>query len=115
MSLTEKQISGPGLSALKWTYNYTRTNQPLVGQGQPVPYPCTTCPKVKDTTVMEPDGSRTVHRYGFLYHHNDGQLVGTDVYNAAGTLISSRTTETMSDAQAAGQPFRATYGLHVGR
>ncbi|WP_367380706.1 RHS repeat protein [Stenotrophomonas cyclobalanopsidis] len=115
MSLTEKQISGPGLSApLKWTYNYTRTNQPLVGQGQPVPYPCTTCPKVKDTTVMEPDGSRTVHRYGFLYHHNDGQLVGTDVYNAAGTLISSRTTETMSDAQVAGQPFRATYGLHVG-
>lgn len=115
MSLVSKELTGPGIpQPLVWTYSYTRDRQALWGAGQPVPYPCQTCPTVKSNTVNKPDGSKVVYDYGFLYAWNDGQLMGSRTYDAAGNLLSTTSNELMTDAQVAAQPFHPSYGLRVG-
>ncbi|WP_367346186.1 RHS repeat protein [Stenotrophomonas bentonitica] len=115
MSLISKELSGPGIpQPLLWTYAYTRERQALWGGGQPTPYPCQSCPTTKANTVNQPDGSRIVYDYGFLYAWNDGQLMGSTTYDPAGNILTSTRSELMSDAQLATQPFYPNYGLRVG-
>ncbi|WP_314101486.1 RHS repeat protein [uncultured Stenotrophomonas sp.] len=115
MSLVSKELSGPGIpQPLRWSWSYTRDPQPLWGSGQPVAYPCQTCPTTKANSLYKPDGSKVVYDYGFLYAWNDGQLMGSSTYDAAGNLLSSTRSELMTDAQVAAQPFFPNYGLSVG-
>jgi len=115
MSLVAKEITGPGIAQpLRWTWLYTRDPQPLWGTGQPVAYPCQTCPTSKANTFNRPDGSKIIYDYGFLYAWNDGQLMGSRTYDAGGNLLSSTRSELMTDAQLAGQPFHPSYGLSIG-
>lgn len=115
MSLVSKELSGPGIpQPLLWTYSYTRERQALWGGGQPVAYPCQSCPTTKANTINKPDGSRVAYDYGFLYAWNDGQLMGSRTYDAAGNLLSTTRSELMTDAQLASQPFHPNYGLRVG-
>lgn len=115
MSLVSKELSGSGIKEpLTWNYSYQRTAQPLWGSGTPTAYPCQTCPTVKNTAVVEPDGSKVIYKYGFLYYYNDGQLLGSENYDAAGNLLSTSASQLMTDAQVASQPFSANYGLSVG-
>lgn len=115
MSLVSKELTGPGIPApLRWTYSYDLRSQPLWGGGQAVPYPCTSCPTTKANTIDKPDGSKIVYDFGFLYAWNDGQLMGSRTYDPAGNLLSTSSSELMTDAQIAAQTFYPNYGLRVG-
>ncbi len=112
VSLSRKTISGPGISALIWTYQYGGGYQPLWGSsgGQAI-YPCTTCPSEKLVTVTNPDQTKTQYRYGFLYALNEGKLLGSSTLDSSGAAVSTRSTTYMTAAQVAGQPFAPRYGI----
>lgn len=116
VSLTSKTITGPGLSKpLTWSYAYGGGMEPLWGSaGTPAVYPCTTCKKEKNVTISNPDGTRTVHRYGTLFALNEGRLLGTSTLDAAGNTVSTRSSVYMTTGEVAGQPFAPTYGLIYG-
>ncbi len=112
VSLSRKTISGPGISALTWTYQYGGGYQPLWGSsgGQAI-YPCTTCPSEKLVTVTNPDQTKTQYRYGFLYALNEGKLLGSSTLSSSGAAVSTQSTTYMTAAQVVGQPFAPRYGI----
>ncbi|WP_129136899.1 RHS repeat protein [Luteimonas sp. YGD11-2] len=111
MSLGTKEIAGPGVAPLVWTYNYGGSYQPLWGsRGSPAAYPCTTCPADKTVTVHQPDGSSVRHRYGFMYALNEGRLLGREVVSSSGSVLRSETVDYLAEANVAQQPFFPRYG-----
>jgi len=116
VSLTDKTITGPGLEApLTWSYSYGNGFERLWGSpASPAVYPCTTCKQEKSVTVANPDGTRTVHRYGSQYALNEGRLLGTSTLDAAGNVASTRSSIYMTTAEVAAQAFAPTYGLIYG-
>ncbi|WP_457022077.1 RHS repeat protein [Luteimonas sp. A611] len=114
MALTSKSISGPGLAnTLQWEYAYGGEYYPLWGGGGAAAYPCTTCPEEKQTTLIEPDGTARVHRYGVLYSSNEGRLLGTTVRNGNGATQRTDVTEYLPESAANSQTFHPRYGLII--
>jgi hypothetical protein len=111
MSLHEKTISGPGLTARTWTYSYPYGSAPLWGGGAPA-YPCTSCPQEKVVTVREPDSTIKQYRYGYLYAVNEGRLLSTTTLDANGVVRRVETTEYVSETEAPAQNFYGTRGLY---
>jgi hypothetical protein len=115
MSLQSKTISGPGLAARQWAYNYSSEEESFWGQvTSPPTYPCTTCDAEKTVTVSNPDGSKHRHRFGKMYRFNDGRMLGTDVVNASGAVLNAETYDYLPDASASTQLFHAAYGTVLG-
>jgi RHS repeat-associated protein len=115
MSLTQKQISGPGLPSATWTYDYGSVPQALWGDHTQSPsYPCTTCTTDKTVTVTRPDGSKQREHYGIEYQLNDGRLLQTQIVDAASNVAQSTDYTYMTDTEAAGQPFHGVYGQVLG-
>jgi RHS repeat-associated protein len=114
MSLTSKKIGGPGLQDRTWSYDYGIEEQSLWGvSSQPAAYPCTSCDSEKIVTVVNPDLSRTLYRYGTLYASNEGRLLGSSIVDIDGEVLRSQDTTYMSDAQAVGQNFFDRYGTII--
>lgn len=114
MALSNKSISGPGLpSTLQWDYTYGGEYYPLWGGGGAATYPCTTCATEKQTTVVEPDGTRRVHRYGVLYASNEGRLLGTQVRDSEGATLQTDETQYLPESAASSQSFHPRYGLII--
>jgi len=79
LSLTAKQLSGPGLSTMNWSYTYSQT------QGG-----WTTSSGVSDvntTTVIDPEGDKTIHYFDRTYTWKENAAVKTRVYDGASTLL----------------------------
>lgn len=113
MSLASKQISGPGMQTMTWTYDYPSGNVPLWGnRGANQPYPCTACPSEKVVKVSHSDGTSTEHTFGYLYASNEGRLLATDKLDSAGVVKRRQRTTYVSDAEAQGLPFFGTYGIY---
>ena len=112
MTLWRKSVSGPGLAqTLTWVYDYDQGYQGLWGtNGQAAPYPCTTCPTEKITTVTNPDQSKTKHHYGFQYALNEGRLLATDTLDSSGVVRRTEATTYLAEAEVAGQNFSPRYG-----
>ncbi|MCE7032886.1 hypothetical protein LY625_09725 [Lysobacter sp. GX 14042] len=86
-AIQDKQISGPGTPALKWTY----------GNGNGV--------------VTNPDGSSVVHSYGNQFGVNSGRLLSTSVRSSSGTVLRSEVNTYVTDAEAASMPFPDGFGM----
>lgn len=112
MSLTQKTISGPGISTATWSYSYDATPAPLWGTPDGYnPYPCTTCRLDKTNSVTEPDGTQRRYQFGVEYALNDGRQLETDtVLGDGSTIIRSEANDYMSESAVSGQPFYPQYG-----
>ncbi|MDP1650021.1 MAG: hypothetical protein Q8M01_17720 [Rubrivivax sp.] len=69
-TLSSKVITGPGLAAMTWTYNYAGGSSGWTT--------CTTCPDRKAVTVTDPGGVVTRHWFGIRWRVNEGQLLQLD-------------------------------------
>lgn len=115
MTISSKTITGPGLAARQWSYDFPNFSEPLWGtRGDGQPYPCATCPSEKIVTVHEPDGTKTDYTYGYLYALNEGRLLKTTIYDQNAVVKRVEATTYMSEASASGQGFYTLYGYGLG-
>ncbi|MCD9006948.1 RHS repeat protein, partial [Luteimonas sp. XNQY3] len=115
MSIASKSITGSGVSAMSWSYDYGASPQLLWGSPTaPSSYPCTTCAAEKTVTVTNPDSTRSRHTFGMRYHDNDGRALKVETLRSDDTIARSETTQYMTEAQAASQPFDGQYGAILG-
>ncbi len=115
MSLTNKTITGPGLSPRTWDYDYGANFQTLWGTyTEPAVYPCTTCTPDKMVTVTNPDGTKRRYRFGIVYRLNDGRQLSEETLAADGTVKRSQTSEYLTEAAAPQQAFHGQYGNVLG-
>lgn len=115
MSINSKTLTGPGLSAMTWTYAYGGQGQMLWGSPTvPLPYPCTTCPESKTVTVNNPDGSMSRYTFGVRYHDNEGRQLKVETLDTDHTVVRTETNTYMTEAQAASQPFHGIFGTVLG-
>lgn len=82
MSLAARSITGPGLAALGWTYDYGPPN----GSWST----CTNCIATKTVTMTDPSNHVTRYTFGNAYNVNEGRLqvteIGWDGSGAAKTI-----------------------------
>ena len=83
-ALTAKQIGGPGLPTLSWTYSYSSA----ANQGSWSD--CSgSCPETKTVTVDGSDGRRLVHVFGTRVDRTEGQLLRLDEGPTSGGVLRS--------------------------
>lgn len=115
LSVQAKTITGPGLPQMTWRYGFASGRPGYWGRPDEAPsYPCSTCTPSKVVTITRPDNSVQQLTFGTLYRFNDGRPLGERILSAAGTELSATTTEYLSDAAAASQPFANEYGGILG-
>lgn len=117
MSLTQKTLSGPGITSGTWRYDYDYGNslEHLWGtHTEPANYPCTTCRQYKTTTVTNPDSTQQRYRFGMVYSLNDGRLLQKETVRADGSVIRTEVSQYLSEAAAANQSFYPQYGHVLG-
>jgi RHS repeat-associated protein len=85
VSLSRKEISGPGLPTKIWQWNY----QQVAGRYD---YECVSgnCPTSKLVTLSKPDGTFSRNRFGIQYGVNDGLLLSSEQIDADGVTVLSR-------------------------
>ena len=122
LSLTSKQVSGPGLQAGTWQYSYNSVssyflpsgNAPVCPQGMDCSQPqCVSdmCAKTDTTVVTGPDSQWTRYTFGNSYRYNEGKLLKTERGTSA-TDIKSVTTTSYNLAQS-GQLFPTPIGTGI--
>ncbi len=100
-ALIGKQITGPGMATMNWTYADDGINQ--WGEWAP----CSVCRDRKTVTVTEPGGGVTRHTFGIRWRINEGQLLRTEVgWNGTSALK----TTTYNYRSASGQRFPDRFG-----
>ena len=97
-TLLEKQITGPGMDPMVWSYKYGSDSSWEQ---------CLTCVGQKSVTVTKPDGSIDRHTFGNRWRINDGQLLQLEEGITNGVPL--RTT-TYRYRDAAGQVFPDRFG-----
>lgn len=116
-SLKQKQITGPGLATLNWTYSYNSAigatqygstyNVPLCFGTTCPPPTCTSdsCAGFSTTTIAGPTQTLT-YRHGNSYEYNEGKLLSMTVGppGSASTLRSETRTYDLSRTQQAYPP-----------
>ena len=103
-ALISKQISGPGMATMTWTYG---------DEGNPNgAWTCTDCPDRKTVAVTEPNGSVTRHTFGIRWHVNEGQLLQVDE-DWDRSSDTARKTSTYTYRDPAGQAFADRFGDSV--
>lgn len=66
-SLSQKTLSGPGLTPQTWTYYWGPPNASL--------NTCIACPETTTVDVLDPRGYTTRYTHGIRWHANEGQLL----------------------------------------
>ncbi len=128
-SLIGKQITGPGLPTLNWSYVYTNAftaadlpslaataPQPIpVGSWASAPSPsgdpvCVSddCAGTVATEVHGPDGTWSRYTYGNSHRYNEGQLLRLEV--GGGPASITRTVRYAYNNATSGQPFPTPVG-----
>jgi RHS repeat-associated protein len=97
-ALVSKTISGPGLPAMTWSWQYPEAQGGLLS--------CTSCPDRKSVVVTTPQGHQTRHTFGIISKANEGQLLQLDEgWN--GTSAMRTTTYRYRDRAAGPYPVSA--------
>ena len=128
ISLVAKTLSGPGIVAKTWTYQYGEPNsssfsypptQP--GGSWYVPPPRDNCPlnlpcppedDAKYVTETESTGRVKRYTFGTGFDTNDGRLLAEEVISA-GTVIRRTAHTFITDAEVSSQPFPSTIGTNL--
>ncbi|KRG71055.1 hypothetical protein ABB29_04335 [Pseudoxanthomonas dokdonensis] len=109
MSLYSKEITGAGLPGYTWSYSYDNGFQPL-WSGNFSQGPCSTCVQEKTNRVTNPDGSKSLSRFGIVLAGNEARELGSSVLAADGKVMRTQSNLYLSDAEAVGQPFNPKWG-----
>jgi RHS repeat-associated protein len=107
-SLVAKTITGPALETHRWTYGWHQPETRRAAFEGPF---CQGCDPAKSAIVVQPDGVVVEHRFGALWNHNEGRLLGVYTRDAGGTLLRTEVHEYVTDEDVPAMPFAATYGL----
>lgn len=109
LSLVQRTLSGPGVSAQAWSYNYgpaqASANRDACAATQ-------ACPDTSYVDVTEPGGARTRYTHSTRDGVMEGKLVRTEVYESTGALLRTDTTQYPTLASL---PFQSRLGDAVGR
>jgi RHS repeat-associated protein len=100
-AVTKKKLEGPGLATLEWNYSYSQNWGTWSGQASgftnvdlsyPQGLPATASARnSKTTTVIAPDGSKTVHFFNRDYSSAlEGKETAVDQYDTDATTLLSR-------------------------
>lgn len=81
LALARKTISGPGLPAQTWTYQWGPANGSV--------RPCSTCPDTVTLDVVDPRGHTTRYTHGNRWNVNEGQLLRVDEGWTGSTALRS--------------------------
>lgn len=132
ISLVNKQISGPGLPTLAWTYNYnnafTKAQLPSLAALAPQPAPvgswasalspsgdpvCVTddCAGTVSTDVTGPGERWARYTHGNSHRYNEGKLLKVEVGATPGRPI--RTERYTYELATSGQPFPTPVGTSL--
>ena len=105
-TLYRKAITGPGLTAMTWDYEYQG------GHGLAFASNCTTpgsllCPSVRKVTITgsAPVNTWEQHEYGILYGVDEGQLLSRKIGPTSASVLQTTTNTYMTSAEVASQPF----------
>lgn len=102
-SLKSKTISGPGLAAATWQYQYGPANNSWASN-------CASgCTPTKYVDVIDPSGERTRHIYSNRWQSVEGRELATEIYDAGG-ILRQRTDSTFH-LVTTGQAYPAQIGL----
>jgi YD repeat-containing protein len=104
-AVTKKKLEGPGLGTAEWNYAYSQNWGTWSGQTSGFtnvdliyaqPFPATANARnSKITTVVAPDGSKTVHFFNRDYSSAaEGKETAVDQYDTDGTTLLSRNETT---------------------
>ncbi|OOG43518.1 hypothetical protein [Rhodanobacter sp. C05] len=123
-ALISKQISGAGLSAQTWTYDYlnnfssgsatyyTASAPYSSPQETYIPTGCSNCSVSKTVTVTGPT-EITKNVFGVQYGNNEGRLLQTEVDSPSGTMMRTVTYTYLDDSQIGNQAFPDNVGLSL--
>lgn len=108
-TLTKKTITGPGLPAMVWSYDYSGYPDDFTYQ----PGFCQGCDLRKKVVVTKPDGSREVNEFGISYNVNEGLLLAVETQSAASAVLNRRTTAYLPIADVGTMGFPDRYGASL--
>lgn len=123
-SLVSKQITGAGLAALSWSYDYGDGAEgnyftpsvpgPIDGNAETyIPQGlCPTCLSSKVVTVTEP-GDIIKYTFGTSYANDEGRLLQTETDSLTGQFAKAVTNTYLADDQIANEPFPDNAGRSV--
>lgn len=85
VSLSRKEISGPGMATRIWSWNYQqvagRYDTDCIAGG---------CPTSRLVTLTRPDGSQIRNSYGIQFGVNDGLVLSSERLDSNGVTVLSR-------------------------
>jgi YD repeat-containing protein len=121
MSLTQKQISGPGMPTQTWDFSYSNKSSWFIPDGAAEPYKCDSltcadpvcledaCAGTATTTIVGPDAtSWKRYTFGNSYRYNEGKLLKIEE-GASASQILRTTTKVYELSQ-----VRSEYPVQVG-
>ena len=105
-ALTRKTISGPGVPLATWDYDYESGSMHISQTAGD----CMGCQTTKDVVLTREDGVKTYFTYGVTWAQNEGQLVRTEIRDAAGVVKKAVAQTYMAASAVPPQPFAPSYG-----
>lgn len=117
-ALTRKQVSGPGLTAAEWNYQYDAATWFAPGTGPTCTTPggcaapvCASdsCAGTSVTTVLGPENTFMRHTFGNSYRYNEGKLL-TVQQGSNQPRVILKTTATDYQLAQSGQPYPTPIG-----
>lgn len=103
VGLTQKRITGMGLTPLQWNYTYGPANNSWIAN-----CPSDSCVSTKTVEVTGSDGTWTRYTFGNRYKVSEGKLMKVETGPNASTIL--RTTETAYVLDPTNKPYPARIG-----
>lgn len=121
-TLTQKQISGPAVDPMTWTYTYDADLSYVYRSGSSPAFPVCTlgaacyqptctdvgCAGTARTTVALPDGNQERYTFGNSWQYNEGKLLKHEKLRSTGGIAESITYS--YDFSRTNQAYLARYG-----
>jgi RHS repeat-associated protein len=113
LSLMYRTVTGPGLPTETRTYAYDSPFPMFGWQTNCLPGDTTFyCSGTKTTTVVDPDGTRTVYTFGNRFNVNEGQLLKQET-GPAGAPVRTIVQAYVQNEEMPGQPFPDRMGYFM--
>lgn len=106
LSLDRREINGPGLAPLIWTWTYFQGGGAYEQQCQSSP-----CATTKTVTVKQPDGTSIRKTLGIRFRSNEGLLLKEEHLDQGG--VARRTTTYSHLLSGSGQAYPASLGSMI--
>lgn len=125
LTLTQKQVTGPGIVTATWNYAYAPGISFYRYPGTTLKFPvcdwytqpCASPPCLSDTcagfsrtTVTGPNGEWSRHTYGNSYRYNEGKLLKVEAGTSATNILTSNTNTYDLTLGTVTKPYPAFHG-----